>query len=247
MYNDDECFQYQIGEPTTVSEPFVITNTEPCCGSCKCGYVLFESLLKYLPEVKSVYREDGVLSSGIEFKLRQQIIRISRLFDLLSGYEPGYFSKAHYNKLQVIPSNNSRYLKINHYLAGSLTLLDSAGQVVPPQSYKYINGFLVLNPEYKSGSGCGCSSICHHKKRERFPEWHDNFYTAVARFGFDCVDSVVELAVTAYIINIYKSQDLMSLQNNAFPTTSVKPPYEWDSAINAYKAKRMLFNSFGIA
>src|SRR5690349_18227230 len=100
----------------TQSTPSPAPPDDPSCAGCNCGYVQYESLLPYLKELRDSLNLTNDLSADFEFKLREQITEISRLFDVAAGVTPGYFSKAHYKTTKKVISKNSRYLKLENFV-----------------------------------------------------------------------------------------------------------------------------------
>jgi hypothetical protein len=90
------------------------------CVGCNCGYLLYENLITYMPEIQDALKADPENYPDLEFKLREQIVEISRLFDMDAGVSPGYFSKAHYKTTKIVAANGSRYIKIPDFVDDTL-------------------------------------------------------------------------------------------------------------------------------
>ena len=117
-----------------------------CQTGCNCGYLQYEGLLSYFAEINDSLAQSPENAVQLEYKLREQIIEISRLFDMDAGVEPGYFSKSHYSTTQIVSSDRTRYLKVPEHVAGTLEVRTMSDQIVPETAYVYKNGFLIFHP-----------------------------------------------------------------------------------------------------
>jgi hypothetical protein len=104
----NECPIYLVSPIDSSSTPSA-PPADTSCGGCNCGYLQFESLLPYLPELNDKLSEDKEKYNEIEIKLRQQIIEVSRLFDMEAGVKSGFFSKAHCTTTKIFTSDGSKY------------------------------------------------------------------------------------------------------------------------------------------
>ena len=228
------------------------TSTPPveessCAECCNCGYLQFESLLSYLEEINDKLKEDKDKFVELEFKLREQIIEISRLFDLEAGVQPGFFAKSHYKTTRVTPTNGTRFLKIEPHVAGTLEVRTSDNVLLDASSYSYTDGFLVYLPCAKHES-CGCSTGCGSKKAKEPLPWPNSCYKLTARWGAQCSDFAVQKAVRDYLIEGYRMQDPIVSNINGIPISrGFKVPHSWGSYIANFKKQRAFFTQFAIA
>lgn len=239
-----ECYDdnYSYGEQVNIDEDVL------CSQKCNCGYISYESLLKFLPEIKSLSNKEGIDKAQVEAKLRSLIIGVSRLFDLAVGVESGHFSKAHNKSSKVIASSNNSYLKIDHFIPGTLTLKDQFGNVVPKTDYIYSKGYLRYKPYRVNNCGCKDTCGCGITPTYKSHNWKHSYYVATARFGYHCADDAVNLAITSYILNIYRTIDVAEVIANNFPiNVKTEPPYEWRLAVEKLSAKKNSINNFAIA
>lgn len=240
------CTQYYT-IPTN-AEPVILTECEETSDtcSCHCGYILYESLAPYLTKLtnNSIKDEDYI---ELETKLRQQIIEISRLFDVETKASPGTYSKSHY-KVITIYGDGTRYLKIPEFIPSTLELYTSDGYLINPQSYDYIDGYLVLNPCENHGSTCGCSSNCGiYEKRVGPPGWNGCFQ-AKAKFGKECSDYAVQLAVRSYIIEYNTYGDVKETNFQGLPISrGFRLPHSWTTTVQKYLENKRSFNAFTFA
>ena len=118
------------------------------CGGCQCGYIRYENLIPYLPEINDKLKDVNNPESSdlLELKLREQILEVSRIFDTEAGVKPGFFSKAHYTTTKVFPSNGSRYLKVPEHVEGTLVIRTMDDVVLDESSYGLQGGYVVYYP-----------------------------------------------------------------------------------------------------
>ena len=245
-----ECPIYYIdptsttGGCSTTSPPVEESN---CASCCNCGYLQFESLLPYLGEIGDTQKNDNDKAVELEFKLREQIIEISRLFDIEAGVEPGFFSKSHYKTTKVTTSNGTRYLKVPEYVPGTLEIRNTANVVLDSSSYAYADGFLVYLP-CATHVSCGCSSGCGEVKAESPQPWPNTCYQVTARWGSECSNFAVQKAVRDYLIEGFRMQDPIVPNINGIPISrGFKVPHSWASYISNFKKQRAFFTQFAIA
>lgn len=248
-----------VGE---VSEPPADPTT--CVNGCNCGYIQFENLLPYLDELKSLMKWDKEASDELEMRLREQIIEISRLFDIQCGVDYGYFAKSHYQTTQVYSSNGTKYIKIPEFVPGTLEVRTMENHVIAPSAYGVQDGFLVHYPCTNHGtcgtcgiSGCyygGCSSSCgtststREARRRMATKWKNGCYQVTARWGKDCTDLAVQMAVRDYLIETYRVQDPVVLASTGLPVSrTFKVPHAWATYVANFKAKRDLYSRFAFA
>ena len=147
-----------------------------CASCCNCGYLQYEALMPYLSEIKFLLKNpDQEQALELEFRLREQILEISRLFDMEAGVEPGYFSRAHYKTTKVFPTDRTKYLKIPEFVKGSLEIRTMSNYLLSENSYGFQDGYLVYKPcaqDTYCSRECGCGT----KKRRKEEPWPDKCY-----------------------------------------------------------------------
>lgn len=240
------CTQYYT--IPTDEEPVILTECEIVNNSCTChcGYILYESLAPYLTKLtnNAIKDEDYI---NFEAKLRQQIIEVSRLFDVETKSEPGTYSKAHY-KIITLSGDGTRYLKIPEYIPGTLELYTIDGYLINPNSYIYKDGFLIFNPCQNHTTTCGCSSSCGiYEKQISSPGWNGCFQ-AKAKFGHECADYAVQLAIRSYIIEYNTYGDVKETNYQGLPISrGFKVPHSWSVTVQKYLETKRSFNAFAFA
>ena len=239
----NECPIYYTSTDTTglPSPP----NDVKYCAGCNCGYLQFESLVPYLKEINNQLREDQEDFNNLEFKLRQEIIEISRLFDIEAGVSPGYFSTAHYKSTKVITSNGTKYLKVADFIPGTLTLRTIDDYIIDPDSYRYENKHLVFLPCVEHSS-IGCTGGCLNSKSAT--AWPNSCYKLTAKWGQHCADYAVQMAIRDYLIEKYRLSDPVKVLVSGLPVQmSFRVPHSWEMYLRNFKQKRRLFSQFAIA
>lgn len=225
-----------------------LTVDDECGGECKCscGYIQFESLVPYFPQLSSnaVQDDDYIV---LEARLRQQIVEVSRLFDAETKVENGFYSKAH-TKILKLYGNGTRYLKIPDYVAGTLTLYNQSGVEIDSSSYGYKDGFLIYQPCVTHTSTCGCTSQCGIYETSISPAGWKGCLQAKANFGTECADYAVQMAVRAYIIEFNTFGDQKEATWQGYPVSrGFKVPHAWTTLVMKYCQKKSHFNQFAIA
>lgn len=220
--------------------------------NCYCGYLQYESLLPYLPEIRDSLKDDVEKSEEFEFRLREQIIEISRLFDIEAGVSPGYFTKSHFATTRLFNTLNSggRYLKIPEFVPGTLEVRTNNNFLLSDTSYTYENGFLIYRPCTDTGHRRkGCSLNCGSRRCDPIPiHWPPGCYKITARWGKNCADYAVQMSVRDYLIATYRMSDpLKVLSTGLTVLTGFKVPHAWSTYITNFKAKRALFSQFAFA
>jgi hypothetical protein len=233
--------------PLDLAEAPTLTVEEECAGcDCHCGYIQFESLVPYIPQLSSNHSHDEDYIT-LEAKLRQQILEISRLFDVETKAEPGTYSKAH-TKIVKLYGNGTRYLKIPDFVKGSLELYDANGYLISPESYAYKDGFLIFQPCQSHSTTCGCTSSCGIYNVKKIPAGWKGCLQAKAKFGAECADYAVQMAVRAYVIEFNTFGDQKEATWQGYPVSrSFKIPHAWNVVVQKYLEKKRHFNGFGVA
>lgn len=243
-----ECPVYWLNSENLVGD-FSEPPAEPttCVDGCSCGYLQFEQLLPYLDEIKRITGWDTEKATELEMMLRGQILEVSRLFDRQANVKAGYFSKSHFQTTKVFPTNGTRYIKIPEFVLGTLEVRTNNNQVLSPGSYGFQNGFLTYLPCVKH-THCGCSWSCHQPKSIKPLRWPNACYKITAKWGRDCADPAVQMAVREYLIENYRVQDPVVMQATGIPVNrSFRVPHAWSSYIASFKGERDLFQKFAIA
>lgn len=240
-----ECPIY-ISTTGTTTEPTPPSKDDAVCG-CNCGYIQYESLIPYLAEINDSLHLDANKSTEFEFKLREQIAEISRLFDLAAGVTQGYFSKAHYRTTQIYTSNDSRYIRVKPHLSGTLEVRTLDDVLIDPSNYRYQDEHLIYMP-CQEHITCGCSDTCGNVKLAVPQSWPDKCYKITAKWGNECADLAVQMAVRDYLIEKYRMQDpVIQLANGISIQRRFMVPHSWDTYLKNFKAKREIFSNFAIA
>lgn len=239
------CTLYHI-DPEELGTP-VQLESEECVGcSCHCGYIQFESLAPFLTKLSNTYTqdEDHIV---LEARIRQQIVEVSRLFDAETKVEPGTYSKAHYKILKLYPEG-SRYLKIPEFVKGTLEVYTDKGYLINPESYNYKDGLLILNPCESHSVTCGCTSACGMYEVKRIPQgWHGCLQVK-AKFGKECADYAVQLAVRDYIIEHNTFSDVRyQIREGITVGRGFRVPHSWETLVKKYLENRRFPNQFAFA
>ena len=244
----DNCpIYYSSGTANLVTDPPPSPDIIGCEHSCNCGYIQYENLIPYLSEIKDNLKDDPEKYTQFEFKLREQIIEVSRVFDIDAGVKAGYFTKSHYLSTKVYSTNGTRYLKIPEFVEGTLQVRNTANQIIPEEWYSYKDGYLVYLPCSKH-SITGCDTSCSTKKRRKAVEWPEGCYQVTARWGKDCADLAVQRAVREYIIESYRVQDPVIVAATGLPVSrTFRVPHSWSTYVNNLKQKRSLYSRFAIS
>lgn len=241
-----ECPIYYVDPNSTTTLPSPPVEEQNCAG-CNCGYLQFENLLPYLKELNDKLREDRESFNDLEFKLRQQIVEVSRLFDIEANVRQGYFSKAHYKTTQVVTTNGTKYLKVDPFVPGSLTVRTTDDYILDESSYKLENQHLVYLP-CRNHSDCGCSVGCRTPKSVTPRPWPNACYKLTAKWGSECADYAVQMAVRDYLIELYRTQDPVKMLSAGIPVQiSFRVPHSWETYITNFKRKTHFFSQFAIA
>lgn len=240
------CAQYYIIPQETNCEILDLSTAECNKCSCDCGYLQFESLAPYMSKLSNVNtREEDHIN--LEAKLRQQIVEVSRLFDVLTNSPQGSFSKAHYQIIKLY-GDGSRYLKIPKYIKGTLELYTGEGYKINENSYADIDGYLVLNPCSSKETSCGCTSNCGQHQKTILPAGWKGCLQAKAKFGEDCSISAVRMAIRDYIIELNSFGDAKETNAQGLPVSrGFRAPYSWTSLIDELKRQKTFKNQFSFA
>lgn len=221
-----------------------LKNCDEC--NCNCGYIQYESLAPYLTKLSNNNTGDGD-HIILEAKLRQQIVEVSRLFDLETKVKPGTYLKGH-TKVIKLYSDNTRYLKIPDFVENSLELYTENKYLINSSSYAYENGFLILNPCMSHTLTCGCTNSCGmYKEANNNISWQGCFL-AKAIFGNECAPSEVQLAVRSYIIENNTYGDIKEVNFQGLPVSrGFRLPHSWSVAVQKYLEKKRKNNIFAFA
>jgi hypothetical protein len=217
------------------------------CNGCNCGYLQYESLIPYLKELRDSLNLGSDLSLDFEFKLREQIAEISRLFDMEAGVTPGYFSKAHYKTTKKVIAKGNRYIKLEKFVTGTLEVRSTDDVLIDPVNYEVINDHLVWRP-CDAHVTCGCDTICGNDRITYQAPWPETCYKVRAKWGLECADLAVQKAVRDYLIETYRMQDpVVQLANGITIQRTFRVPHAWTTYIKNFKDKRKIFSNFAIA
>lgn len=240
------CLQYYI-IPEEVSDCEVLKLDSSECGDCNChcGYIQYESLAPYMPKLTNNYTKDEEYIL-LEAKLRQQIIEISRLFDAETKVEDGTYSKAHY-KVAKLFGDSSSYLKIPDFVSGSLELYTENGYLINPSTYLYRDGYIVLKPCSSHSSSCGCNKSCGIYNQPNFSLGWNGCFQAKAKFGKECADQAVQMAVRDFLIEHLTFSDEMEARFGGLTPRPFRTPYSWTALVQKYLQTKTLHNLFAFA
>lgn len=241
------CAQYYIiAEDDPIKPKKLVCETSECTNcNCYCGYIQFESLVPYMPKLSNHYTKDEDHIIG-EAKLRQQIIEISRLFDAETRVEDGYYSKAHYKVIKLI-GNDTKYLSIPDFVKGTLELYNSGGYLINPETYEYRDSHLILNPCSFHSNTCGCSSSCGMYQKKTYDSGWQGCFQAKAKFGKECSDQAVQMAVRDFLIEHNTFSDEKEAKFAGLVPRPFRVPYSWSSLVQKYSEGKRLYTYFGFA
>lgn len=228
-------------EPPT---PVDLTDSTSCACACNCGYVMFENLLLELPELTDVAERNPTQYIKLEAKIRQQIIRISRLFDNEVGVKHGFFSKSHISTITV--NSKGRYLKVPPFVNGTLELFNLDSIPIKPELYATTGEYVMYRPCQQSlNSPCGICSSSSGNNNIIFP---NSCYKVRARWGLECAEKAVEQAIISYIIELQRYGDIEVASQTGLPVArGFKLPHSWESTVDSYRRKRSIHNRYAIA
>ncbi len=221
--------------------------TNICSDCCNCSYLQFEGLLPYLKEIRDKLKWEPDKADEFEFRIREQVVQISRLFDLEAGVKAGHFSKAHFQTTKIYPTNGTKYIKIPEFVKDTLQVRTLDNHLINESAWGVQDGFLVLFP-CTSHRHCICSWNCTQPKRRVPRPWPAGCYKITARWGKDCADAAVQMAIRDYLIESYRVQDPVVLASTGLPVSrTFKVPYSWSSYISNYRSKMYLYSQFSFA
>ena len=241
------CAIYHVDSEIIEEKKINLDDLEDCnkCG-CSCGYIQFESLVPYMDKLSNNYTQDDD-HIKLEAKIRQQIIEISRLLDLETQVLPGHYSEAHYSVIKLY-GDGTRYLKIPDFIEGTLELYTNDGYLINPNSYGYRDGFLIINPCNSHNNTCGCTNNCgYYSVRKNPPGWK-GCLQAKAKFGSQCSNSVIHMAVRDYLIEHLTFSDIkLQVAEGITVARSFKVPNSWATVVKNNLQKRNFRNQFSFA
>lgn len=232
--------------PSDAVSPSPPSDDDAVCG-CNCGYLQFEELLPYLHEIKDKLKQSNEDYNQFEFRLRQQILEVSRLFDMEAGVRPGYFSKAHYSTTKVFPTNQGKFIKIPEFVLGTLEVRTLDDYIVDESLYGYQAQHLVYLP-CMTHTSCECNSGCGGSRATNPIEWPNACYKVTARWGKDCADMAVKMAVRDYLIETYRLQDPIKVLADGIPIQlRFRVPHAWETYIRHFKQRNKFFSQWAVA
>lgn len=239
-----ECPIYLNTDITTTASP--LPKDDVACG-CNCGYIQYESLIPYLAEIRDSLNLDQNQSIEFEFKLREQVAEISRLFDSAAGVTQGYFSKAHYRTTKLYSTNGGKYIKVPLHIAGTLEVRTLDDVLIDSSNYSFQDEHLIYMP-CEDHIECGCSDICGNDRLSAPIKWPSTCYKITAKWGRECADLAVQMAVRDYLIERYRMQDpVIQLANGISVQRRFQVPHSWETYLRNFRSKREIFSNFAIA
>lgn len=232
--------------PGETGDPSPPVDDVVSCGGCNCGYLQYEELIPYLKEIRSKAKEDSEDYIQFEFRLRQQILEVSRLFDMEAGVQPGYFAKGHYKTTKVFATNNGKFIKIPEFILGTLEVRTLDDIIVDDSTYGFENQHLIYLPCVKH-MNCVCNDGCDN--RSRYPMgWPDKCYQVSAKWGKDCADLAVKMAIRDYLIETYRLSDPIKVLAEGIPIQmTFRVPHSWESYMKNFKQRNKFFSQWAIA
>lgn len=240
-----ECPIYMVS-PDALATPTTPPKDDSACG-CNCGYVQYESLIPYLAEIKDSLNLTPNNAVEFEFKLREQIAEISRLFDTAAGVTQGFFSKAHYRTTKVYSTNDGKYIRVPPHIASTLEVRTLDDILIDSSNYSFQDEHLVYMP-CEEHIECGCSNVCGNDRSASPLKWPDKCYKITAKWGSQCADLAVQMAIRDYLIERYRMQDpIVQLANGISTQRRFMVPHSWETYLRNFKAKREIFSNFAIA
>jgi hypothetical protein len=233
--------------PGATGDPSPPVDDVVTCGGCNCGYLQYEELIPYLKEIQSKAKEDAEDYTQFEFRLRQQILEVSRLFDMEAGVSPGYFAKGHYKTTKLYTSNGGKYIKIPEFILGTLEVRTVDDVIVDDSTYGYENQHLVYLPCMEH-LACGCNDGCGNTRVPQPYAWPNRCYKVSAKWGKDCADVAVKMAVRDYLIETYRTQDPIHVVASGLPVqTFFRVPHSWETYMKNFKQRNKFFSQWAIA
>lgn len=234
--------------PGTTGDPSPPVDDVVSCGGCNCGYLQFEDLLPYLKEINDKVKQESEDSNQFEFRLRQEILEVSRLFDNEAGVRPGFFAKGHYKTTQLFTTNGGKFIKIPEFVLGTLEVRTTDDIIIDDTVYGFENQHLVYLPCLEhSTHGC-CSLKCENSRCKRPIKWPNKCYKVSAKWGKDCADPAVKRAVREYLIETYRLQDPIKMLAANIPfQATFKVPHSWTSYMRHYKERNKFFSQWAVA
>lgn len=239
------CTTYHI-DPIELGQPIDLDSQECSSCTCHCGYIQFETLAPHIKQLTTgITQDDDYIE--LEIKLRQQIIETSRLFDVLTKAEPGTYSKSHF-KIIKLYGDGTKYLKIPKFIKNTLELYTSNGYLINPKSYYYKDGYLIFGGCDTNHSSCACTTTCGSYTSRKIPSGWTGCLQAKAKFGNDCADDAVKMAVRDYLIEHNLFANAKDTIFNGFPVSrKFRVPDSWSSLIQEYSQDVNFYNRFGFA
>lgn len=242
----NDCPIYLTTGSTSIGSPSTPPNDSKPCGGCNCGYLQYEDLIPYLSDIKEKGKENEEDYNQFEFRLREQILQISRLFDMEAGVDPGYFSKAHYRTTDVFTTNGGKFIKIPEFVLGTLEVRNLDDVLIDSSFYRYEQGHLIYKP--CTNHGYGCSNSCSFSRHTRPQAWPDKCYKVSAKWGKDCADEAVKMAIREYLIQSYRLQDPVKMLATGLPVQiQFQVPYSWQTYMKNFKQRNKFYSQWAIA
>ena len=234
--------------PGDTGDPSPPVDDVVSCGGCNCGYLQFEELLPYLSEIQSKVKQESPEDyNQFEFRLRQQILEVSRLFDMEAGVQPGYFAKGHYKTTKVFTTNDGKFIKIPEFVLGTLEVRNLDDVIIDDSVYGYENQHLVYLP-CVDHRNCECPSSCNSSKSTLPLAWPHKCYKVSAKWGKDCADMAVKMAVRDYLIETYRLRDPIKMLAEGIPVQiTFRVPHSWESYMKNFKQRNKFFSQFAVA
>lgn len=185
-------------------------------------------------EVRSVATQMTEASIGDE-PVAALIVRASRMFDLLTGVEPGYFEARGDGvaTARTIYGDGTNYLKLPPYVPGTLSTTISTPDGYTTPEFITQNGYLV-----RAETGV----VVRHPST--VVGWHAGVpITVTAKWGYESTPEDVKAAVIELVINLWRETDpafvkIVNIDNQ--PLRERLPP-RVQMIVKQYHAKQGVF------
>jgi hypothetical protein len=114
-------------------------------------------------------------------------------------------------------------------------------------TYGFENQHLVFRP-CSSHISCGCPDGCNNTRIKRETGWPHSCYKVTARWGKECTDFAVKMAVRDYLIETYRMQDPIKQLATGIPfQATFRKPDAWETYMRNFKQRAKFFSQYAIA
>ena len=239
-----DCPFYYVYENDTPPEPTELDEEDSCVCRCNCGYLTFESLIPFLDEIQQVAQRDPAEYVKLEIKLRKLILGVSRIFDADVGVESGFYSTSHVAVKTV--QSTGRYLKVPPFVKGTVEVFGMDNVQIASNLFGTKGEYVLYMPCANHGQSC-CKSSCWSNGYRNPLEWPRSCYKVRARWGYECADEAVEIAVREYVMALLKKEEFITSGTGLEIKRGFKSPVTWEKLVESYRRKRNIHSRYGIA